>query len=337
MNKQPKYYQAKLRILNQINTLGLKKGDYLPSHGEFIKDADFSMICLRRALDELERDGVIARQQGKRACLVRDVCELPRRGEVLYLHIYSRVPDKSIEFERMRLLFNHHGINLNYASYGKPGSELLKVSERCLGIILSGWITREWVDFLKLLELPILVLGSNPFPDELAGVDCDWQGATALAYRQLVDRGCRNIALLNSSKNYLPAFRFYDGFKDACLAAGRKFNEEMVAWVDIRHDGNCYQVLAEFLERYSEIDGVVVENGVYNPLMTVLYEYGRADYLKIAAMTQTDFEGFSFSRQVFINFKKSIFQETAEIFLRRLEDGDHSIQHFTIEPNIYNP
>lgn len=337
MNKQPKYYQAKLLVLNQINTLGLKKGDHLPSHGEFIRNADFSMICLRRALDELERDGIIARQQGKRACLVKDVCELPRRGEVLYLHIYSQVPDKSLEFERMRLLFNRHGINLSYASYGKPNPELLQMSERRLGVILTGWITREWVDFLKLLGLPLLVLGSNPFPDELPSVDCDWRAGTILAYQELARRGCRSIALLNSSKNYIPAFRFYDGFKEACRAAGRRFSEDMIAWIDIKGGGRCYHAIADFLKSRAGVDGVIVENGVYNPLMTVLYECESAGRLKVAAMSQKHFEGFSFSRQIFVTFKESVYLETSRIFLKRLESGNHSIQHFAIEPRIYNP
>jgi|GEM_PF-2359028 DNA-binding LacI/PurR family transcriptional regulator len=337
MSKQPKYYQAKLWVLGRVNTLGLRKGDLLPSHSEFIKDADFSMICLRRALDELERDGVIARQQGKRACLVKDVCELPTRGKVLYLHIYDRVPDKSILFEQMRRFFNHHGISLSYASYGRPDPELLKTASGCLGIILSGWITREWVDFLKVLGLPLLVCGSNPFPEELAGVDCDWRDASMLAYQELVRRECRNIILFNGPPIYIPSLHILEGFREASVAESGEFHADRTTEVNIRQGERAYHAISDFLRKQPDADGLIVETGVYPLLMSVLYETDLHHRLKIAGITLNNFDDFVFSRQTFITFKESVFLETARIFLNRLETGDHSIRSFTIAPTVYRP
>jgi len=51
-------------VLRLIDDEGLQPGDKLPSTAELTKLADVSVISVRRALDELDHDGVIERHQG---------------------------------------------------------------------------------------------------------------------------------------------------------------------------------------------------------------------------------------------------------------------------------
>jgi GntR family transcriptional regulator len=62
----PLYYQLEIRLRKQIEEGSLKPGDPLPAETTLANDYDVSRITVRRALDRLEEDGLIARRQGKR-------------------------------------------------------------------------------------------------------------------------------------------------------------------------------------------------------------------------------------------------------------------------------
>lgn len=62
----PLYYQLEMLLRKQIEEGILKPGDPLPSETSIATEYDVSRITVRRALDRLEEDGLIARRQGKR-------------------------------------------------------------------------------------------------------------------------------------------------------------------------------------------------------------------------------------------------------------------------------
>jgi DNA-binding GntR family transcriptional regulator len=58
-------YQQVMNLLERIIAeQGLAAGDRLPTHGELARLAGVSLISVRRALDELEREGRVVRHQG---------------------------------------------------------------------------------------------------------------------------------------------------------------------------------------------------------------------------------------------------------------------------------
>ncbi|MFA7231287.1 MAG: GntR family transcriptional regulator, partial [Victivallaceae bacterium] len=64
-NTGPLFQQMKEQILNVIKESGLKPGDKILSENQFCVASDVSIRTVRRALAELEKDGVIVRRQGK--------------------------------------------------------------------------------------------------------------------------------------------------------------------------------------------------------------------------------------------------------------------------------
>jgi len=62
--KQLRYEAVKEFVINLIATQKLKPGDRLPAATELTTLANVSLISVRRALDELEREGIIQRHQG---------------------------------------------------------------------------------------------------------------------------------------------------------------------------------------------------------------------------------------------------------------------------------
>lgn len=336
MNKQHKYHQAKLKILNQISNYGLKKGDLLPSQSELMKNADFSMICLRRALNELEKDGVISKHQGKRASLAKDLHHQSHHSTILFLHIYDKYPEQSREYYTIKNYLAERGINLCFMGMQRPELELAKACKDCLGIFLIGWITREWVDYLKMLDVPVMVIGSNPFPEYFSSVNENWSAACKLAYRELTKRGCRKIGLINGSKDYVPALEIYQKFKEEVQKNGEKFSDKMVAWTDRKQIGQPYFAISEFLNRKLPFDALILESGSYIPFLVVSHELHSGYDYQIASMMPSYIHlgAFKLKKQLIIKFEQSLYLSATKLFLNKLETGDRSIEHIRKDPII---
>lgn len=66
---EPKYEKIKKELQIKIETNILPVGSELPSENELIDEYNVSRITVRRAFDELERDGYIEKKQGRRGCV----------------------------------------------------------------------------------------------------------------------------------------------------------------------------------------------------------------------------------------------------------------------------
>lgn len=69
MPNEPKYEKIKKELQKQIELNILPVGSELPSENELIDTYNVSRITVRRAIDELEREGLIYKQQGRRGCV----------------------------------------------------------------------------------------------------------------------------------------------------------------------------------------------------------------------------------------------------------------------------
>jgi DNA-binding GntR family transcriptional regulator len=67
----PLYQQIAARIRQQIAGGVLKPGDELPTIAQLMADYECSAEPVRRALRELDHDGVIVTRQGRRAIVAR--------------------------------------------------------------------------------------------------------------------------------------------------------------------------------------------------------------------------------------------------------------------------
>lgn len=61
----PKYYQVKTEIMKRINDGVYKPNQLMPSETEYMRLFDISRITIRKALDELAKEGLVYRIQGK--------------------------------------------------------------------------------------------------------------------------------------------------------------------------------------------------------------------------------------------------------------------------------
>ncbi len=90
-DRKLRYQQVQELVLSIVAEQGLQPGDRLPSTTELAEIADVSTISVRRALDELERDGRIRRHQGLGTFVAepRIASDPTRPGELLQTLIDS--------------------------------------------------------------------------------------------------------------------------------------------------------------------------------------------------------------------------------------------------------
>jgi DNA-binding GntR family transcriptional regulator len=84
--RRPLRYRRVIDLIDQlVRTQGLQPGDLLPTQKELAELAGVSLITVRRALDELEREGLVEGHQGVGTFVARPriVSEPARRGGLL--------------------------------------------------------------------------------------------------------------------------------------------------------------------------------------------------------------------------------------------------------------
>ena len=61
-----------------IRVRGLHVGDRLPSYNELIKELSFSLVTVKRGIDDLVAEGVILRQHGRGTFVAKELARMPR-------------------------------------------------------------------------------------------------------------------------------------------------------------------------------------------------------------------------------------------------------------------
>lgn len=77
----PIYEQIKEAIISQILGDDLKEGDQLPSIRSLAKDIRISVMTIKKAYDELEKEGYIETRQGKGSFVSRKSNELAKESK----------------------------------------------------------------------------------------------------------------------------------------------------------------------------------------------------------------------------------------------------------------
>ena len=333
MNKLLKYNEAKLKVLKRIAELNLKPGDALPSQGKLVAGERVSMISLRRALTDLESDGVIEKRQGCPMRLTANFHQSSFQCTVAYINICSATPpgftvgNRPVKSDLVSF-FAEHSIRLEAITTTKLTEEVTAKLAGVVGVILCGWITREWVDFLRVFKIPVIVVGNNPFPEEFSGVSNDWPAAVDLLYDELEKRGARRIAFLNSSERYYPTQGMYEAFRRRTP----DFTESMVLCCDYL-DGS--KGLADFLTTNRDADAFLVEKGLIFPFLAISREFPGMENKMIGMIGESRIKlDFKFSRMMMTYFDDTIFVEAGKFFLNVISSEKHTVSHRILSPSF---
>lgn len=106
MSNKPKYELIKQALIAEINSGKLSPGMELPSETELMDSFAVSRITVRRAVDDLYRDGYIEKKQGKRA-FVRNLAKTQEIASVFsYTEAIARLgmtPSRKVLCSELRL------------------------------------------------------------------------------------------------------------------------------------------------------------------------------------------------------------------------------------------
>jgi len=96
----PIYEQIKKSIINQILNNELKEDEMIPSIRSLAKDIKISVMTIKKAYDELEREGYIVIRQGKGTFVAKKNNELIKeKGKKDIEDYISKIVDISIKFD----------------------------------------------------------------------------------------------------------------------------------------------------------------------------------------------------------------------------------------------
>ncbi|MEN9544494.1 MAG: hypothetical protein RLZZ598_1327, partial [Pseudomonadota bacterium] len=198
-----RYRRLAGQLLRWVATSDLRPGAAFPSVRALMRDHAVSMQVARRALGVLERDGIIACQQGRTTRLTRIpglTAGSTQRLDLLFISLdhdeddafYDQVLDGFSECAR------NHGINVFFRRCANEVAELDDAIERFRpsGVALAGAAAPELLDWLRVQDLPTVTAGAprEQPPDWLSWVGSDEPSGVQLLTQHLVAMGHRRIA-----------------------------------------------------------------------------------------------------------------------------------------------
>lgn len=320
MVKVLRYNQTKLNILHQIAGLNLQVGDALPSERTLSAKFGISMGTLRRALAELEAQSIIEKRHGSGSILLKSIKNCKSRSQMALIHI-KRIEKGELlpNLGELELYLNERGIDLEYIPVTRFDKTLITAAEKCFAVLVTGWLNRDWIEDLQLLNKPMVAIGSHQYSDLLPLVSYDWKGASALLTHKLIERKAKRIGLLNGSHRYYPASLIYEGYKKELTNAGLQCNDSWVGWVPKEE---AYEKTRDFvINQLPELDAVVFEFGTFLPFLALCWELGIPPDKKLAVIGTCENNTICrFEKNILLaSFEKDAFIAGAEIFLEALQ------------------
>lgn len=269
--KQLKYNQARLAILNLIADSEIKVGERLPPERQLIEKLNCSTITMRHALAALESEGVIEKRHGIGNYLSRNIGNGNFANKILYISMYRKDENPpGLRLDHHQKYLAKRGIGISYLSVHEFGAEIIENAKDCLGIVIHGWLTREFLDQLAILNLPTIIDGYPTVKTNLPFAATDTEAAAYRLTRYFIDSGFRNIAIFPGTEDYRPGWLQLKGYTRAMREA-KLACKHLVAPFAKRF--SIYNQIAEFMqENHGSIDAVLMEHGTLSQFITWCWE-----------------------------------------------------------------
>lgn len=256
----PKYNIAHQRILNFIVDENLSVRNKLPPEKELADRLGFSMITIRRALQELEKGNFIERVHGRGTFLKTDVRNKQNAGKIIFISIGpTNETQYNVGYQTVEEEIAKKGYKLQYLKVAEePDVSVLEHLSDCSGILLFGWINDKWIDFLKPAGIPMLAFGNNPHRDKVPTVYYEYYNGVRKLMDELMSRGARKIGFAGRSKPQNPSNNdIFCGYHDALTEHG--IEPDPRRWFQNEYNPTqYYTVIRDFLKANPDLDALVI-------------------------------------------------------------------------------
>ncbi len=329
MNKLLKYTQAKYSVFDIIARERLKVGDRLPSLRKMTEEFQFSEICLRRALNELAEEGYLEKRRCSGIYLAKSIDLWERKDEMLFLEIApfeTTIPGNVI---KLKDYLRKRNVTLRTMTATAPDEEILHATDGCLGALVSGWVTPEWVKFLRTMQVPVLYIGSYDCTQGLPTVDYDWKEAVRLLMENFVKRGFRRIGLINGSHDYFPAHQMAEVYLEKVREYKLDTDDSDILW---KPTWNARSV-REFLSSRRPYDALVIEPGALIHVLICSHQFNLSRNSVMGVIGGNCDNNYTTDRMVYIAFRGQIYVEAGKVFFDSLNVPDY----FKSGPRLLTP
>lgn len=324
----PKYARAQREILNLIASQGLAVGSLLPTEKELAVQLDVSIITIRRAMQELVERGLVRREQGRGTFVTADIQQQEALGRMAFLNITQEdllYPTVGAAPSKLSESVAKRGYRLELLFAGpEVRASLVEPLTTMDGVIATGYVTPEWVQFLKGLSIPVVFMGDIlGSPQGIPVVAYHWRKMTAMLTTAFCEQGAQNIGLITASDDYAPALQMRDGLKQELKRQGRTFRPENVYFAH----GIIYESVPAFLEAHPDVDAWLVEAGCYTHVIGSLLKRRKRPALGVLSVWRQFRPALDNYMEAV--FRGSIYEQTVELLFAMAQEQR------TRQPNVY--
>lgn len=272
INRFSKTTRVQQYVLNLIAKEQLSIGQRLPPEIQLAESIGASVITIRRAMAELVAHGIIERFQGKGTFVKRNATRPAPLGTVAFLLVNRSTVryENLIEEVREASECRHHNIVV-ITTGENPDSTVATRLSGISGVVMSGAVRDEWLNFMELMHLPFVVIGKYELIKPVWNVRYDYEQAAALAVERLYKHGCRAIGLLNGARTWPPALEIHQGYRQALKKLHLPDQDSLAVWCQKQ---SRQSELHDFITGCNgRVDGFLVEGGCFAPLQVLFYEH----------------------------------------------------------------
>lgn len=190
-----------------------RSGTLLPGEHALCQEFSISRTCLRRALDEIEEDGLIRRCHGRGTFvsgedhaqdpLLRRICvllhPLQHEEERSYQEQIDRGMRQALEGSGLAITFREHPLRRTLSSF--LDANAAEAARWSALLCPSTMLDPKAIDWLGQRRIPVVGLAEPKHGVRVAHVDIDNEAGGALAMQHLVDCGCRRVLVIDHISN----------------------------------------------------------------------------------------------------------------------------------------
>lgn len=276
------YAEIYEEVLNSITKGEFPSGELLPSEKELCKMFDTSLITVRRALFELEHNGIIVKLKGKGSQVNMNIRhahkELNKNIGVLDIPNPTQIAGKYPAVPFDSYLYNkNEWKNLIYSSIYK---ELFPNYNMILGsytkeaiiskfentvffntdrIIIFGLYDREIIDFLNSKGKLVLIYNNFDENIKACNVSSNERINCCKATERLISMGHRKIAAINGDITFSESIERSMGYQEALMKNSISVDSSMIKWGNMTAESG-YHLAKELLEQGTLPTAIVCVN-----------------------------------------------------------------------------
>ena len=254
------YERVYNKIYHQIVSGDYKPGDLLPTEKELCEKMQVSLITVRRALKELEDEGLVKKVRGKGTYVNEDISVHKNTSSannsigvlfIPYKEITNSDYPKRYDYEGdwqnsiYSSMFEELSDDFNIIIDGYPVEDLINDFERTVfsrtdRILVLGEYTSELIDFLHDKEKLVIVYNNFDSDLKVASVNNNEKEICRKAVEYLIEKGHTKIGAINGITGFSESIERYVGFQEAIIYNNLSINTDFIKWGNMAAESGYY-------------------------------------------------------------------------------------------------